>query len=492
MKKVVTAGLLSLGMVTVAQSQIIQSTQPELPVWGVTNNSGLAIAPFYHIHAMAFDDPGSSTYTIQWRDNGGTLWDTDTQSGRNPDVAYYANADALVVAYEDGGQVLVDDYYLATLSPIDYNLNANNGVASGENPNVDMNSLGNGVLTWQDGSDIYACTFSIGTFNPGPIVYIGNGENPDIALLDTDDEVIITYTNGGDLIIESYLHSDLLSGGATLLAQHIIPPNGAGHELPRVQSQRNSAFGPLDDFTVVDQEDLGGSQYLVYGFFFNGSGSYTPVKVNQGVVGCNTPNPRAVVAYERDQVHIAWAQNYNFGCSGINPVDIGRDILLGEFDFFGNNINGATVFLEVNNLNISFLNSATSLNTEYDGNYMINNSNYSEGIVFNDPGDAFWKQRDIGTPVFTPVMNDDPVSVVKAPASNSVEVTIETETYTETSTVEFVLYDNAGRLVPVNVTTHEGAEYKLDVTGLAEGTYLLHTTVDGVTSTERIIHFAGN
>lgn len=92
------------------QSQIINSTQPETPVAGTVVNTGLAIAPFYHWQAMAYDDPSLSNYTIEWRDDTGILLDVDNQAGHNPDVAYYANADAVVVAYEDGGNIFVDDY----------------------------------------------------------------------------------------------------------------------------------------------------------------------------------------------------------------------------------------------------------------------------------------------------------------------------------------------------------------------------------------------
>ena len=68
------------------QSQIINSTQPETPVAGTVVNTGLAIAPFYHWQAMAYDDPSLSNYTIEWRDDTGILLDVDNQAGHNPDV----------------------------------------------------------------------------------------------------------------------------------------------------------------------------------------------------------------------------------------------------------------------------------------------------------------------------------------------------------------------------------------------------------------------
>lgn len=476
------------------QSQIINSTQPETPVAGTVVNTGLAIAPFYHWQAMAYDDPSLSNYTIEWRDDTGILLDVDNQAGHNPDVAYYGNADAVVVAYEDGGNIFVDDYYLSSF--VNYNLNANNFVASGINPNVDINSLGNGVLTWEDGGVVYACTFNIGTFTAGPVVPIAGGTNPDIILLDTDSEVIITYERSNGIMVESYLHTDLQSGSATLVNSHFMPPSVTMKQLPRVASQRNSSFGSHKDFTVVAQEDLGGSNYLVWGWFFNGSGAFTAQKVNVGLTNCATFEPKPVVAYERDQVHIAWGQRYTNGCvsSSIGPVLGARDVLMGEFypagSMVSQNINGPTTYLQVNQLAFNFMNSATSLSTEYDGNYLINNSNYCEGIIFSDPGDMFWKKRDPAVPVFKTAGDEleDPITIVKAPDLGVIKVTVEgMESDSEVAT--FTLVDNSGREIQLSPATQSGNTFTLDASSLSNGIYLLNCTVGTRTKTERIAHF---
>ncbi len=485
--------LLAVGLLFASQgnSQIINATNPEVSVAGVVVNTGLAIAPDFHWQALVYDDPSFTNYQIDWRDNTGALLYSNSQPGFNPDVAYYSNPDALVVAYENGGQIFVDDYYYTGGSPL-YFLNANNNVASGTNPNVDINSPGYGVLTWEDGGMVFACTFNIGTFMAGPPVAIAPGSNPDIIVLDNNDEVIITYEQGGNLIVESYNHWQLMAGIPTLMASHTFPIYGAGWELPRVASQRNSMFGPADDFTVVAQANLGGGQYLVVGLFFNGSATFTAQKVNVGVINCPTFGPKPVVAYERKFVNIAWAQSYDPGCATI-PVGPGPwlDVLMGEFDNVGNNINGPSTYLEVNQLNLDFSMSSTSLSTEYDGNYLINNTNYCEGIMFNDPGDAFWKKRDIAVPTFLPVNDviNDPIAVVKAPESNEIKVVVEGMDESTTETATFTLVDNTGREVAISNAVQQGDTYVIDAGALTEGIYLLNCTIGNRTKTARIPHF---
>jgi len=473
-------------------SQIINAWNPEINVAGVVVNTGLAIAPFYHWQAMVSDDPSFSSYMIEWRDDNGVFLDSDMQPGYNPDVAYYSNADALVVAYENGGQIFVDDYYLAGW--VNYNLNANNNVSNGTNPNVDMNSMGNGVLTWEDGGMVFACTFNIGTFTPGPIVAMAPGSNPDIILLDNNLEVILTYEQGGMLVIESYDHFALMSGAPAIINSHMIPPSGMGWELPRVASQRNSMFGPADDFTVVAQENNGGSLYTVGGFFFNGSASFTPQFVNQGVANCGNLAPKPVVAYERKFVDIAWAQKYAPSCVTFGGIGPGPwlDVLSARCDNMGNNIYGVTTYEEVNMIPLNFVGSSTSISTEYDGNYLINMTNYCEGVLFNDPGDMFWKKRDPAVPAWK--MGDegmeDPITVIKPVDSDEIKVIVKgTENAASDETAVFVLVDNTGREITMSAAIKQGDTYYLDASALSEGIYLLNCTVAGETTTARIPHF---
>ena len=494
MKKRITLLLAFFGLLTVStNAQIIQAVEPDIGIWGPVNNTGIAIAPYYHWNAIAFDD-GSGMYQIEWRDAGsGAILDNDAQPGKNPDVAYYANADALVVAYERSGKIFVDDYYLTSVFPVNYGLNVNNGIATGSNPNIDMNSQGEGVLIWQKGFDIYACTFTIGPFTPGPITWIGNGNTPDIALLDDNSNVVITYTAGSQLVVSTYDFGALQGGAAAITSTNTYGPSGLGYEHPRVQANRNSNYGPAELYTVVAQDDLGGSKYLIHGFFYMGLGSSNHVKINLHAYNCPTPDPRPVVAYERDQVHVAWAQKYDLACSTINPVDNGQDVLLAECDFAGTNINGSTTFLEVNKLNADFSKSATSINTEYDGFYSINGGNYCEGLAYDYPGDLLWKKRDPSVPFFRPSGSDNwTVTVDKSVNSHliTVEVSgVDESVTTDDIDMEFALYDQSGRLIEIPEFQREGMVFQIDATSLEQGIYLLQYTLNGESKAERIPHF---
>ncbi len=493
MKKNVTLLLAFCGLIAMSSNaQIIQAMVPDIGIWGPVNNTGIAISPSTHWNVVAFDDPWSGDYYLQWRDAGsGAFLDMENEPGTNPDVAYYANPDAVVVTYEDGGDIWVDDYYLT--GSVDYTLFTKNNIGPGINPNIDMNSPGEGALIWQDGMDIWACTFNIGTFTATAPVLLANGEDPDIALLDDNSNVVITYTNGGNLFVETFDFGALMGGAAAMTTSNMYTPSGIGFEHPRVQSNRNANFGPADFYTVVAQDDLGGSQYLIHGVFYTGLGAGTHVKINLHAYNCFSPDPLPVVAYERDQVHVAWAQQYDFACSGINPVDNGQDVLLAECDFGGTNLNGMTVFLEVNELNANFASSATSINTEYDGNYSINNSNYCEGLAYDYPGDLLWKKRDPAVPVFREAgPSKYTVDIDKGVTENliTVQVLFEDETMqAEDLEMSFLLYDQSGRVVDIPAFEQEEMTFKIDASSLEHGIYLLHYTLNGTTEAVRIPHF---
>jgi len=278
MKRVLSL-LTFCGLMTATSiGQVNPSVNPDTPIWGVTSNTGIAIAPFYQWQAVVFDDPGGA-YIIQWLDAAsGALLDIDKQPGENPDVAYYGNADALVVAYELGGDIWVDDYYLATVSPTDYNLGSQTPIFCGENPNVDMNSSGNGVLTWECGGDVFMCCFTIGPFTPGPVVHVNSGTMPDVALMDDDDHVVSTYIQGGQLFMETYLYADLCAGGlSTSSGSVVIPPSIAGFEWQRVQTNRHSAFGAPQLYSAVAQDGQRRA-YVLCSYCYNCTGGLFNVK----------------------------------------------------------------------------------------------------------------------------------------------------------------------------------------------------------------------
>lgn len=481
---------------TTSIAQVTPSSQPDTHIWGVIDNTGIAIAPEVQWNAIAYDDP-SGVYQIEWREANSTalLWQ-ETHAGQNPDVAYYSNLKALVVGYENGGDIMVDDYYWTGSAPGEYPLGLQTPISSGTNPNIDMSSQGNGVLTWENGGDVYMCAYDLGGA-VGPIVGVSSGSTPDIALMDDNSDVVLTYVQGGQVFIETYLYSDLLGGGLTPTSGTVAVPSAAfGYEFPRVQSNRNSLFGPPDMYTVVAQDNMGGV-YDVWGFFFAGSGNMIANSlVNGGINFCSPSYPRPVVAYDRDQIHIAFSQDYS--CASMITSSPATDILLVQYDLGGNyfawsSTPGPGSFQEVNNNNLNYTFSATSLNTEYDGNYLVYDANFCEGIVFNDPGDVFWKVRLPSNPFWRTTGQDKfTVTVDKGVTSNliTVEVATDDESITEGDLeMTFALYDQSGRIVDLPAFQQEGMIFNIDATSLEHGIYLLHYTLNGETQAARIPHF---
>jgi len=481
-------GLLSAS----ASAQVNPSVVPDTPIWGTIENTGLAIAPDFHWNAVVFDD-ASGNYIITWQDpaSGTTLYQAK-QPGYNPDVAYYANPDNVNVSYEQGGMVWVDDYYYTGSPTPLYVLGANNPVAPGFNSNIDMNSLGQGILTWEDGATVWMCSYQIGPFMAGPPVPVAPGAHPDIALCDDGQTIVLTYHQGGMLVIETYDYPSLMGGAAVMTTGPMMfPPGGLGYSYPRVQANRNSMFGPPDLYTVVAQDNMGGGFFDVWSYFFVAPGALVNIDhTNVGVNMCAPSFPLPVVAYDRDQVHVAFAENYT--CSGIPAPTSRRDVLMKEYDHMGNPIFGPGVYQEVNNFMLNFTFSSTSLNTEYDGNYLITPTNYCEGVCFNDPGKLFWKFRDPAIPMFRTTQEKFTVEVSKGVTSNLITVevsTLDASLMEENIEMEFAVYDQAGRLIEIPTFQQEGMTFQIDASSLEQGIYLLQYTLNGETKAERIPHF---
>lgn len=488
--KLLLVGCASLGLAIVGNAQIQNATAPDMGIAPAPVNTGIAIAPAVDVQATVFDD-GTGGYKIFWIESAtSTIVDAHGNTGNDPDVAYYANADALVVAYENGGVIFVDDYYLMTLFPApDYFLGGTTNVAVGSYPNVDMNSLGDGVLCWEDGGMVWVCSFNIGGFVAGPPVPINPGTQPDVVLLDDGITLALTYVDpGGVLIIETMDYAGITGGAYVPWNQWQYPPM-IQYEYPRIAGQRNTnfGFGAPDDFTVVAQDHNGGTAE-VHAFFAMGGAIVTPmVLVNNDFMGCSTFDPRPVVTYERGRVHIAWSQDYMGGCSGLwqtapNPED---DVLMKMY-----NAAGATggMYEEVNTFQSAFAsNSRTSISAEYDGNYMITNANWHEGIVYNDPGDLLWKGRSNVTPGWLDQADpthtrEDNFSLANSPVDHTIEVISEDD-----APATFTLMDNAGRTVELKTITNNGNNYSIDISHLSGGMYFLHCSSEASEEVLRVL-----
>ena len=407
LKKLLLFACLTFCMALGVDAQIINATQPETNIAPAINNTGLAIAPNVDLQASVMAD-GFGFWRIYWIDGPtGLIVDSDGGAGFDPDVAYYANADAVVAAYDNGGVVYVNDYYLTSLVPVNYNLNAATPVVTGTHANIDMNSLGRGILCWEDAGVVWACAFNIGTFTPSPPVPIAAGTMPDVIALDDGVTAAITYVDlSGNLMIQTMDFNALGLGGYVSWGIWNFPTM-SGYRSPRIASQRNTnfGFGAPDDFAVVAQ-DWNGTSDEVHAFFAPGGAfAVGPIVVNSAFLGCTTFDPNPVISYNRNRVQIAWSQNYTGGCAPLwqTAPNFENDILMKSFSSTG--FTSAT-HEEVNQVQSNFAgNSKTSLATEYDGNYMITNANWHEGVLFQDGADLFWKQRNAATPSYIDEQN---------------------------------------------------------------------------------------
>lgn len=477
-KKLLIAASLTFGLGMGVNAQIINSTQPDMGVWSNPDNTGLAIAPGLDVQAAVYDDNWGNYHVSFIESASSTIVDHEMNSGYDPDVAYYANADALIVGYENGGDVFVDEYYLTFTPGIDYVYGGTYHISGGKAMNVDMNSHGHGVLTWEDGGDVFACTYHLGG-GVGPVTHIDGGIQPDIVLFDNDQEVAITYIQGGPggpLFIETMDHGDLSSGNHSPIHQWQYPPVQL-YEHPRIASNRNVNFGGSpDNFTVVAQDYNNFPSAMVDAFFVtNGSTMNGPVSVNPNFATCYGDDPLPVVTYHLGRVRVAWSQYYQGGCSGLSQTNPNNedDVLAKEFSQ-----NGGTSgnYLEVNQHQSTYGSfSRTSIASEYDGNYSVNFSNYHGGIIFNDIGDFLWKglSNAIG-PNYMEENNtiseqENNFSLATSPVDQTIEVVSKSD---EMAT--FQLIDNAGRVIELKTISTEGNNYSIDISHLSGGTYLLH------------------
>lgn len=478
---------LTIGIGSGVNAQIVNYNQADLPIWGAPNNTGIAIAPSQDAHAVVADD-GFGTYRIFWIESAtATMFDADGNAGNDPDVAYFGSPDDLVVGYENGGTIYVDEYTLVSPFPAaDYSLSGTTGVSSGVSPNIDVNSSGRGALTWEDGGVVWACTFTMQPFNFDPPIQIEQGSMPDIVLFDDNNTVAITFVDpNGSLMIFTLDYGTMTSGSSLITGSQGYDWLGNTCAFPRIASQRNTNFGAWDDFTVVAQYS-NSAVAEVYGIFSTGGSiSTSPVLINSAFSGCATSNPLPVVAFDRSEVHVAWSQDYSGGCSGLwesspnNP----DDVLLANFDFNGNLLfssvpvfpPGTYLYEEVNRTQGNFAGiSKTSISTEYDGFFNINNANYHEGVAFNDPTDLYWKGRDASVPFFIDEAGitsdrDNNFSLITSPVEQTIEVLSQSD-----ELASFELIDNAGRLVEIKQVQSDGNRYSIDISHLSGGMYFLN------------------
>lgn len=476
--KLVLFGCLSagIGLGTSAQ-QINNSTQQDTQIWGLPLNTGIAIAPGFDVQAAVFDD-GGGQYIINWIESAtNNVVDQEFNYGNDPDVAYYVHHKSLAVAYENGGDIFIDEYKLSSLSPNpDYSLSNTIHVSSGEYPNIDIASHKEGVITWEDNGDIYASAYLMGN-GVGPIVYVGNGKQPDAIATDDYDIGAITYINpAGELIIERFVFFELWAGNYNVVDSWLAQPN-IEYEFPRIASERQQGFGGNNqNFAVVVQDYGPNGSAAVDGFFINnGYNLNPPVSVNTDFVNCGGDLPLPVVTYHLGNVRVVWSQYHPGGCASVsqNGTPTMDDVLSKDFDPYGNPITGD--YEQVNQLMSGFNSySRNAVSSEYDGAFSVNSMNYHSGVLYSDQGDLFWKGIYNGNATYMDesgitAERDNNFSLVTSPVDQTIEVLSESD-----DIATFEMLDNAGRVVELKTISNDGNVYSIDISHLSGGIYLLH------------------
>lgn len=486
----VAGGLSAQTLLPAVQGDInIPSSSPMPPA-----NTGISIGPYYNTSAVVYDDPTASFYTIEWLDSSGAIQDTNGGSGGDPDVAYYANIDVTVVAYNDWSppsQVWVDDYYLNTVTPLSHTPGGSHYIAPGQSQNIDISSLGTGAICWENGGKIFASSFSVGPFSKGPTVYIGPGLQPDIAVHD-NGTASITYIDSGKLIVHSLDYNDLSLGSLSITyANGFAPTAGASFLNPRIAAPHNATYaaGSMDNFTVVAQEKNNVGGVNISGFFYDAGTMFPYVLANDNMETCF--NNRPVVAYQLDKVLIAWASEYQSCGAVITPITpVFQDVILGEFEFSGANINGQDLF-EVNRLQGSFGKAIPAIAAKYDGNYQINSTADSfEGIVYNNNSDLYWKSRTYSSFYRMAQNNNTAISndqvafqLLENPVGEYIRVNINTG-----EKAQFVLYNSLGQQLHIKATYTSDTQASFSIAHLPKGNYFLKCVSADVSETLKIVH----
>ncbi len=481
-QKLLSVGFFAASITLNANAQqIVPSSQPDTPLGGFPNNTGIAIAPAIDLQAAVNDD-GGGNFFVNWIEGAsGNVVDNDQGNGNDPDVAYYLNADLLAVVYEQGGNIMINRYSLVTLSPTaDYTLSGTISVGSGTYPNIDIASNGNGIVTWEDGGQVFVRTYDVTSNSLGPVVNAGQGNQPDAVAMDNADFAGVTYVDQGKLIIDFIFYPPLNSAAYSIANQWVQYPND-GYRFPRIASDRHEFYGTNAlNFTVVAQDYNPTGSAQVDGFFIlNGTTLNGPVDVNSNFTSCYGDDPLPVVTYHLGRVLVMWNQNNSAGCATLVPPSATstEEVLVRYFNSAGS---PATNYLQVNQIQSAFVSvSRNAISTEYDGAYMVTGSNYHSGVLYNDTGDLFWKGISSSNPNYIDeqgitATRENNFSLATSPVDQTIEVISEDD-----APATFTLLDNAGRTVELKTIANNGNNYSIDVSHLSGGLYFLHCSSKG-------------
>lgn len=486
-KHVLFAGLISCTLTSplFGQGNIFPSTQQDFALASTPNNTGLTVV--HDAHQVAVYDDGSGSYYFDCIKPGTPIVVfQDVHSGNDPDVAYYKPDNIVSVIFEKAGNIYVQDYLLTSTSPsVVYTIIGTNFVGNGVYPNIDINSNGDGLVTWDDGGIIYAAYYKPGYV--GPHTAVGHGSQPDIIQTDDWDMGAITYIeSGGDLMIETFVGPHILSGIYTPVTSWAYSPNSI-YEFPRIAADRNMYYGgDRQHMTVVAQDynTQGSAQvdgfFILYGTTMNG-----PVDVNSDFNSCGGDYPLPAVAYLQGKPRVIWSQIYPSGCTtASNPINY-NDVFVSEF-----NPDGSPSFdyLQVNQTSGQFASfSRNAIASEYDYQNLITPTTYQSGVLYSDNVKLYWK----GISSTNPSYLEEQITAnhekeIFSLTTNQLDQTIEVISEDD-APASFTLLDNAGRIVELKNVVNNGQTYTIDISHLSGGMYFLQCSSEASEEVFRVL-----
>jgi len=465
-----------------------------VPAANMPLNTGLSIAPGSDIHASVYDSFNS--YILEIYDRFGNTLDFHSYDGSNPDVAFDRDQKRVFVTYQLNGNIWLDTYDDQG-TPNSYSLVSSQSIAPGKSPNIDINSYGYGTITWEHAQSVWACAITATplAIYPATLVHT-DAAQPDVAVIDypypintPPSETWLTCVNYDGQLVIMDLSYPLLQNGQLASNQFqgfvwYFTPTTARYEHPRIASQHQknyNSMGGHKNWTVVAQDCFGGGSAVKGVFFYYDFNNFNwvmtnPTDINPDFNQCIS-DPRPVVAYDRDEVHIAWSQRYFSSCAPqVNYNGLGEDVLMINYTHGGIAL-GADYF-EINEQQSNFNQSRTSIATKYDGNFPVNNSSYIEGMFYHNSVEAFSKSVFATNPAYktgatTTLSETSSLRLLTNPTSQAITVVTDGG-----QQYNFTLFDLLGKSHPINRVSSNGTQQTIDVRNLTDGLYILHYSSD--------------
>ncbi len=339
--KLALVGLACSGLTALAQNIIPGGATPSFEgyVFDEITNTGTALQNYnsngdWPYYFNVWESDGDSYVKYDGTTYGGLASGVFTLTGAlDPDVESTHLEHAFVGYYKTDG-VYVNVYNWNT-TLLDYEL-ANvikvTTTTGARYVNIDAEN-DQGLITWQDGMDVYATTFD--TQGAGVVTFIDQGVHPDIIRQNSKDYTIVFSDYYNNLDIRTGDLPNLNNGMATFFETHEELAGGGYYYLyPRI-AKPNSVINIGDvDFTVTAKRRLLSAtpEEMIIGLTRH-DGVYSYYEVSENCT--NSKNNFPVVTYNHERIIFMWASDYESPNSAPWMSSMGRrDILSREIKYF--------------------------------------------------------------------------------------------------------------------------------------------------------------